>query len=146
MERRGFLKQCGTIGLSCIGLSLILDSCSSINHVTGIVNNNSVQLKKSEFVSIRNNKTTFRKYIIVRYDKSDYPIVVYRFSELDFKAMLLQCTHQGNELNVNGNLISCPAHGSEFTNKGEVIQGPAEQSLKIFPVTGDENNIYIQLI
>lgn len=72
--------------------------------------------------------------------------MVYRFSETDFKALLLRCTHQSYELNVSGDLISCAAHGSEFTNKGDVVQGPAEQSLKSFPITIDENNIYIQLV
>lgn len=146
MERRNFIKQCGTLGFSCLGLAMVLDSCTSVHHVAAVVNNNTIQLNKSEFIIKKDDKTTFRKYIIVRIENSNFPIVVYRFSETDFKALLLRCTHQANELNVNGDLISCSAHGSEFTNKGEVTQGPAEQSLKSFPVTIDEKNIYLQLV
>lgn len=146
MERRDFIKQCGVTGISCLGLSLLIDSCQSIRHVTGIIIDNKIPLNKSEFIVQKNDKTSFRRYIIVRFEKSDYPIVLYRFSETDFKALLLSCTHQHNELNVNGDLISCPAHNSEFSNKGEVIQGPAEKPLKSFPVITDEKNIYIQLV
>jgi cytochrome b6-f complex iron-sulfur subunit len=49
------------------------------------------------------------------------------------------------ELNVNGDMLSCPAHGSEFNNKGAVLQGPAERPLKKFPVTTDNENIYIHI-
>jgi Rieske Fe-S protein len=146
MERRNFIKQCGTVGFSCLGLSVLLNSCAGVHHVTGVENNNSVQLSKSEFIVLKNDKTSFRKYIIMRVENSNFPIVIYRFSETDFKALLLRCTHQSNELNVNGDLITCSAHGSEFTNKGEVVQGPAEQSLKSFPITIDKNNIYLQLV
>lgn len=146
MERRGFIKQCGTIGFSCLGLSLLLDSCNSVHHITGKVNNNNIQVNKSDFIIEKDAKTSFRKYVIVRVENSNFPIVVYRFSETDFKALLLRCTHQSNELNVSGDLISCSAHGSEFTNKGEVVQGPAEEPLKSFPVTIDEKNIYLQLV
>lgn len=146
MERRNFIKRCGTVGFSCLGLSLLINSCAGVHHVTGIVNNNIIQLSKSEFIIKKDDKTFFRKYIIMRVEISNFPIVIYRFSETDFKAILLRCTHQDNELNVNGDLISCSAHGSEFTNKGDVVQGPAEQSLKSFPIKTDENIIYLQLI
>ncbi|MES2139956.1 MAG: Rieske (2Fe-2S) protein [Bacteroidota bacterium] len=146
MERRNFIKRCGAVGISCLGFSVLLDSCAGVHHVTGVVNNNSVQLSKSEFIVKKDDKISFRKYIIMRVESSNFPIVIYRFSETEFKALLLRCTHQSNELNVNGDLISCSAHGSEFTNKGVVVQGPAEQSLKSFPVTMDENNIYLQLV
>ncbi len=146
MERRSFFKQCGALGLSCIGVSLSLDSCDSVHHITGIAKNNTIKLSKSEFIIKKNTKSSFRKYIIVRVENINYPIVVYRFSETDFKALLLRCTHQAFELNVNGDLISCSAHGSEFTNKGDVVQGPADQSLKLFPISIDKNNINIQLV
>ncbi|MDO9001028.1 MAG: Rieske (2Fe-2S) protein [Bacteroidota bacterium] len=145
MERRNFIKQCGLLGASCLGLSLLFESCSSTHYIQGIADNNRLQINKSDFILLKNDKTTFRKCIIAKLENSDYPIVVYRFSENNFSALLLRCTHQGNELNVNGDLLTCSAHGSEFSNKGDVIQGPAEQKLKSFPVTTDEKNIYIQL-
>lgn len=145
MERREFIHRCGTLGFSCLGLSVILNSCTATHHVAATVNNNAIQLKPSEFIVQKGDKISYRKYIVVRTENSDFPIVVYRFSATDYKALLLRCTHQSNELNVNGDLISCSAHGSEFTNKGEVSQGPAEQALKSFPVKADEHSIYISL-
>lgn len=134
------------LGLSCIGISASMSSCSSVHHVAGLNNNNSILVSRSEFIHTKGDKKALRRYIIVRVENLNFPIVVYRFSETDFKALLLRCTHQSYELNVSGDLISCAAHGSEFTNKGDVVQGPAEQSLKSFPITIDENNIYIQLV
>jgi len=133
MERRNFIKQCGLLGASCLGLSLLVESCGSTHYVQAIASNNRLQINKSDFIILKKDKTIFRKYIIAKLENSDYPIVVYR------------CTHQGNELNVNGDLLTCSAHGSEFSNQGDVIQGPAEQKLKSFSVTTDEKNIYIQL-
>ena len=145
MERRNFIKQCGALGASCMGLSILLDNCTSTHYVRGVVNNQRLQINKSDFIIVKKEKSNFRKYIIVKFDASAYPLVLYRFSETEYSALLLLCTHRNNELNVNGDLLTCPAHGSEFGNKGEIVQGPAEQKLKSFPVTFDEKNIYIQL-
>ena len=146
MDRKEFLKVCGVTCLGVIGVSALLQSCVGTHHVQGILNNNKIEINKAEFIHLKKGESSFRKYIIVRFDKSDFPVVVYRFSETDYKAMLLRCTHQGNELNVNGDLISCPAHNSEFTNKGEVLTGPADRSLETFPVIIEEKNIYIQVV
>lgn len=146
MERRNFIKQCGVLGLSCIGLSASLNSCNSVHHVTGVVSNNGIRMSRSEFTQLKGGRSSFRKYIIMRVENLNFPIVIYRFSETDFKALLLRCTHQSYELNVNGDMISCSAHGSEFTNKGDVTLGPAEQSLQSFPISTDEFNIYIHLV
>ena len=145
MKRRNFIKQCGVLSVSCFGLSSLIESCTSTHHVQGIVNNNRLQINKSDFVVLKNGKTNYRKYIVASLANSDYPIVVYRFSENDFSALLLRCTHQSFELNINGDLLTCSAHGSEFGNKGDVIKGPAEQKLKSFLVTSDATTLYIQL-
>jgi cytochrome b6-f complex iron-sulfur subunit len=143
MERRNFIKQCGLVGASCVGLSFLLESCASTYYAKGTINNKGLQVSKTDFTIPE--KTTLRKYIIVKMDNSDFPIVVYRVSENTYSALLLRCTHQGNELSIHGDLLTCSAHGAEFNSKGDVLQGPAEQKLKSFPVTSDEKNIYIQL-
>lgn len=145
MERRNFIKQCSLAGMVCVGLPFILESCGSLHYVQGIVADKHIQVYKSDFLKLKEGATTYRKYIVVKFEGADYPIIVYRNSETEYTALLLSCTHQGNELNVNGDILTCTAHGSEFSNKGEVLQGPAEQKLKSFPVTSDEKNIYIQL-
>lgn len=146
MERRDFIKQCGVLGVSCLGLSLLMEACASTHYVQGTMKDNQrLQISKTDFIVLKNNKTSYRKYVIAKLQNADHPIVVCRFSENDFSALLLRCTHRGVELNVNGDLLTCSAHGSEFSNKGDVLQGPADQKLKSFPVTADEKNIYIQL-
>lgn len=145
MERRDFIKKCGVVGASCLGLSLVMNSCTNVHHIVGAVDNKKVKVSKSEFVINTEKKNSFRKYIIMRIENSLFPIVIYRYAEDEYKAMLLRCTHQAYELNVNGDLISCTAHGSEFTNKGAVEQGPAEQELKSFPITMDGKNIYLKI-
>jgi Rieske Fe-S protein len=86
-----------------------------------------------------------RQYVIVRNDAMEFPIYVYRFSDNEFSAMLMKCTHQGNELQASGDHLHCSAHGSEFNNRGIVAQGPAEENLRIFPVTSNGNRIFIDL-
>jgi len=146
MDRKEFLKVCGGSCLGLIGISLLNQSCSGTHYVQSVANNNQLPVDKTEFTEIKKNKTELRKYIVVKSDRSEYPIIVYRKAENSYEAYLLRCTHQGIELNVNGDILTCSAHGSEFSNKGEVIQGPADQKLKSFPVSNDEKNIYIQLI
>ena len=146
MNRKEFLKVCGGSCLGLIGISLLNQSCTGTHYVQSTVINDQLPVLKSEFTEIKKNKTELRKYIVVKSDKIEQPIIVYRKSENSYEAFLLRCTHQGIELNVNGDILTCSAHGSEFSNKGEVIQGPADQKLKSFPVSSDEKNIYIQLI
>lgn len=142
MERKEFIQHIGTSCLACLGVSFLFDSCVATHYVEGLESKNGLKIGKNEFL-IESEKKRFRKYLIVKNKKLDYPIVVYRFSDNDYNALLLRCTHQGYELNVNGDLISCTAHGSEFTNKGVVTQGPAERNLKSFPVTIEQNFINI---
>ena len=146
MDRKEFLKVCGGSCLSLMGFSILSQSCKATHYAQTVVANNKVQISKLDFVIIKNEESTYRKYVIAKSDNLDFPIVVYRNSETSYTALLLRCTHQGIELNVNGDLITCSAHGSEFSKDGEVFTGPAEQKLKSFPVTVDEKNIYINLI
>lgn len=145
MDRKEFLNVCGGACLGILGLSLMTEGCSPAHYVQGTINGNRIQVPKSHFTIIKKDKTKYRHFVVVRTERSDFPIVLYRNSETAYTALLLKCTHQGNELTVNGDMLTCAAHGSEFSNKGEVLQGPAEQNIKPFPITTDDKNIYIQL-
>lgn len=145
MDRKEFIKTCGFSCLSLIGVSAFLESCTNVKQINSTTVNGKLKIARSEFLEIKKDKTVVRKYIIARTSSLNFPIVVYRTSDTDFSALLLECTHQGVELTVNGDLLSCSAHGSEFNNKGNVITGPADQNLKTFIVTNDLENIYIQL-
>lgn len=145
MDRKEFITICGSSCLGLAGLSLFLESCANIHYVQGTVSNNRLQINKSDFVILNEAEISYRRFVVAEFKYSEFPIVVYRFSERNYSALLLRCTHQGTELTVHGDLIMCSGHGSEFSNRGDVVQGPAEQKLKSYPVTTDERNVYIQL-
>ena len=145
MDRRLFVKK--TCGL-CLGGPMMLgmlSGCGSVRYVDGTMEPSGISVPPNEFLTSKDNPTTFLAYIIVRNETLEYPICLYRFSENEYSALLMKCTHQGTELQVFGDQLHCPAHGSEFTNKGLVAQGPAENSLRTFRVVPKPEKIMIEL-
>ena len=59
------------------------------------------------------------------------------------------CTHEDARLcdgNLTDHLVKCPLHGSRFDlATGAVLDDPAEENLKIYPVTVENNTVYIML-
>lgn len=146
MDRRLFVKSTCSLCLGGPLLTTILTSCGSTHYVNGTIEGNGISVPASEFSSTKDPKTpTFLPYIVVRNEKLEYPLCVYRFSENDYSALLMKCTHQGTELQVFGDQLHCPAHGSEFSNKGRVSQGPAETDLRTFRVSIMQEKLLIEL-
>lgn len=147
MNRNEFLKVCGGACLGLVGISVAMQSCATQNLIEGNLKDNLLQISKSDFIRVNKDdkKIKYRKYILVHTSKVENPIVVYRENDTTYTALLLSCTHQGNQLDVSGDILSCSAHGSEFDNQGNVIQGPADQKLTSYLVTSDEKSIFIQL-
>lgn len=141
MERKIFLKTCG---FACLGgalLSSVLEGCSSGKSISGTIDQSNLVIPVTAF----QHKDSFRKYVVVQHESLKFPVCVYRFSETDYSALLMRCTHQGAELQVFGARLQCPAHGSEFNNKGVIQNGPADTNLRTFPVTVQKNQLYISL-
>jgi Rieske Fe-S protein len=145
MDRKEFIKTCGYTCLGIVGISLVMESCSTTKYITASPTENVITISKKEFIELKKNKEKILRYIIIRTKEIDFPIVLYRFSENEYSALSLRCSHQGSELNVNGDLLTCTAHGSEFTNKGEIVQGPADVPLTKYKNTNDQKNIYIEI-
>lgn len=145
MERKQFITQCGLACLGMTGISLLLQGCTGTKQLAVSLDNNQLQVPLSSFHSSKNNANSYKRYVVVQNEQLNYPIVVYRDNENQYTALLLRCSHQYNELNVNGELLSCPAHGSEFDSKGNIVNGPADAKLRSFPVTTDQQHLYIQL-
>lgn len=146
MERKDFLKSCGFACFGAIGVSALVQSCTAFRQVNAPIINNQLHVPLTSFLQgSKKGEIQYKRYIIVRNEQLNYPLVVYRNTNNDYTALLLRCSHQFNELNVNGELLSCPAHGSEFNPKGEPVQGPAEMNLRSFTTTADTQNLYIQL-
>jgi cytochrome b6-f complex iron-sulfur subunit len=83
--------------------------------------------------------------VLIRNERFNFPICVYKLDENNYTALLMECTHRSCELQPQGTYLICPCHGSEFNNKGVVQNPPAEQNLRTFKITTDNEHIYIQL-
>lgn len=146
MKRRDFIKSTCLTCVGSIGAAWLLQACTSQKYITNItVKENRIIIKKSEFSVLKKDKTIQQKFILVKPVNIQFPIAVYKLNENDYKALYLQCTHQGCELSPHETLMVCPCHGAEFNPNGEVITGPAETNLKTFLTFTDNENIYIQL-
>ena len=143
MNRKEFISACTFTCIGALGLGPLMQACSPAQYLQ--VKKEGDKLRLARRVFIRNEEGRHRRYVLVKSEELANPIIVYRFSEDDYSALLLRCTHQGTELSVNGDLLSCAAHGSEFGTRGEVVQGPAEENLKSFKIETDSEHIYIRL-
>lgn len=143
MDRKAFIKVCGGTCLGWIGLS-VLQSCHPTKHLQLQASNKLLRISKAEF-RIQEKKESYRRSIICNVSSLDFPIVLYRFKEDVYSAVLLRCSHQSNELSMHGDILSCSAHGSEFGMMGEVLQGPAELPLQTYKVSSDNDTIYVHL-
>jgi Rieske Fe-S protein len=145
MNRKQFIKTCG---FTCLGTStfgFLLQSCTGSKIVTAQINGDNIIVPLTQFEQIKDRVKSYRRFLVIQNDQLKYPIYVYRFSEKEFTALYMQCSHQGNELTAYGDKLVCSAHGSEFDNKGNVTNSPADKPLKSFPVLLDSQNLKISL-
>jgi Rieske Fe-S protein len=145
MDRRDFIVKGCAACLSATAIAGLLSSCTPSQFVSGKLNENGILVNLDDFKINKAGRTSYRSFIVVRNESLQYPICLYRFSETDYSAVWMQCTHQGTELQVSGDYLQCPAHGSEFNNKGKIVNGPADKDLRSFPVRITANQIFIDL-
>jgi cytochrome b6-f complex iron-sulfur subunit len=138
------MKLCASSCLGITAMAVFGDSFAAESY--SLQSEESIlTIEKEKFVRKKKDEVVYKKFIRTTPVDWEYPLVIYRFAEDDYAALLMRCTHRGTELNINGDTLSCPAHDSEFSNRGEVMQGPADEALKTFKITTDEQNIYIHL-
>ena len=145
MQRREFIKNTCTACLSLTVLSTLVSSCVATKYISGELGKDGLTISKEEFKVKQKGGTAYSSFIIVRNDALQFPICVYRLNENEYSALWMKCTHQGAELQASGDVLQCPAHGSEFTNRGQVLSGPAGTSLRTFPVSIKNNELFIDL-
>ena len=145
MDRREFIKNSCTACLSATVIGTAISSCTATRYISGTLGKDGLFVDTNEFVTKQNGKTIYRSFIIVRNDALQYPVCVYRLSDSEYSALWMQCTHQGTELQASGDRLQCTAHGSEFDNKGLVKTGPADRSLRSFPVSVSNNQLFIDM-
>ncbi|MEX0982972.1 MAG: Rieske (2Fe-2S) protein [Bacteroidales bacterium] len=141
MDRKKFIKTCGYACLGATAFGTLLQSCVSTKSISATLSGENLIFPKTDF--IKNEK--YLNYVIVRNPNLQFPVYVFRFSETEYTALYIQCTHQGNELNAYGDKLVCSAHGSEFNNKGIATNGPATEPLRSFPVVIENQNLLISL-
>lgn len=142
LTRREFIsKSC----LACAGVSLLsLSGCAS-HYISGTIESNGISILKSEFNQEKNGTASYKTFLLVQHEQLEFPIYLYRFSESEYTALWMECTHQGAELQASGDFLHCPSHGSEFNNRGMVSNGPAEKNLRSFPIRVSGDKILIDL-
>lgn len=145
MDRKEFLKTCGVALVGLPFAAAILTSCQSIYYASSNIVNNRIVVPLSEFEIVKKTSTAYRDFVMLKSHSEDFPICLYKTGENQYTASLMKCTHRGCELNVGGGIYSCPCHGSEFDNKGTLLEGPADQDLKTFKTSINNENIYIEL-
>lgn len=145
MDRRKFIQAGCTACLSAAALAGLLSSCSTTRYITGKLATDGLFVNADEFKIRKKRNESYRSFIIIRNDALQYPVCVYRFSDSEYSALWMRCSHQGSELQASGDFLQCPAHGSEFSNKGKVTNGPADKDLRTFPVTVNKNELFIDL-
>lgn len=145
MKRRDFIKNSCVACAAVTGLSVLATSCSLMSNTTGKLIKDGLILQKDDFKINDKGNSAYRSFLVIRNDSLKYPVCVYRFSDTEYSALWMSCSHQGAELQASGDYLQCPAHGSEFNNKGIVTSGPAGTNLRTFPVSVNSNEIFIDL-
>lgn len=146
MDRRTFIVNCCKAGIGALILPSFLQGCGGIHYAANAVSNNKIVVKRTEFIETKKDGSSIpRKFVVIRTEKFNFPICVYKLDADTFSALLMECTHKSCELTPHGDYLICPCHGSEFNKSGQVQNPPAETDLQKFIVTTDHENIYIQL-
>lgn len=145
MNRKEFITKSCTACLSFTAISTFISSCTATKYISGNIGKDGLTISKDDFKVKQKGGTAYSSFIIVRNDDLQFPICVYRINDNEYSALWMRCSHQGAELQASGDVLQCPAHGSEFNNKGQVTNGPAANNLRSFPVTVNNNELFIDL-
>ncbi len=145
MDRKRFIFSCGG-SVAAIWLTASLQSCSKAYYANATVAETKINIPLSEFsTQDKNGNTVYRTFVLVKTERLNFPVAVYRKDEGNYSALYLECTHRGCELNPSANGLQCPCHGSEFSNEGKVLSPPAENDLVRFPVRIEKDFITVEL-
>lgn len=139
LNRRKFMRTCGLAVAGLAGTSALhlLQGCQAPRAVAYRQEGDTLVLSLGTFAEI--------DHAVIRHPDAPAGVFVARLKDNRFSAVLLKCSHRGCDVSPAGDLLICPCHGSEYTRTGVVVSPPAPFDLYRFPVTTDENNLYITL-
>src|SRR5215203_639107 len=98
MQRRAFIKNTCAACLSMTVVSTLVSGCFTTKYISGRLDKDGLTVSKDEFKVKQKGGTAYSSFIIVRNDALQFPVCIYRFSENEFAALWMKCTHQGAEL------------------------------------------------
>lgn len=145
MKRKEFIKTLGCGLLAAPFVLQLLQSCDSLYYAQSEIKDGQIILDKSNFIKSETPSKSYRNFVLLHNAVAGFSICVYRFSEDEYVASLLRCTHQGCELDVQAATYVCPCHGSEFSTRGKLLEGPAENDLQNFPIHIENEKLYINI-
>lgn len=145
MHRKDFIRKFGYLAAALPASTYLFNSCAGLYYASFVEEDGALRIPKSEFLQDKGGKQIEREMVVVHNRSMGYPIGVFRTPDGGYKASLMRCTHRGCELSIAGSTYSCPCHGSEFDRSGKVLEGPAEENLRSFETTGDNENIYVHV-
>jgi len=137
MHRRKFIQ---TVCIAGVG---IMSGCKSTpERVHVLKKNNKLFVPLAEFIQKNTVSIAFEQGAIgvtrLIVEPSSDP------KANEYTAVLLKCSHMGCAIDVNRNDMGfiCPCHGAKFSPHGEVVKGPAQEPLKQF-ITSSNNEFVI---
>jgi Rieske Fe-S protein len=142
MKRKEFVKTSCSICLGALaGVSVLslMESCATGKIIKIEPLNNVLSVMKSEFTPEQN-------FVLLRTSNLNFDVLLYKKSETEYKALLMQCTHYDNPVFANKKEIFCPSHGSTFSFEGKVQKEPARRDLKSYKteILNDKININLE--
>src|ERR1700712_2346921 len=139
-DRRSFLKStCQLCMLAAAGVLVSeLESCSpGAKVLKAPISADGVRIPLASFAG--------QPVLLVRPEGWLFDLAVKKKPDQTYEALLLQCTHQQNRLAVMADGYVCALHGSRFGPDGQVLKGPAEQPLKHYQTSTDQDQLVIHL-
>ncbi|WP_456424644.1 QcrA and Rieske domain-containing protein [Rhodocaloribacter sp.] len=138
MDRRGFIIRLERLSLGALcGGAVLSGGCAGVAYVQAIRVKNRLVLRKADLAE--------HTGVLVELPGAERPIYLHRRGPDAYVAVWTRCTHRGCEVEPAGDRLVCPCHGSEYTLSGVVVKAPAERDLRQYPVTTDDEHVYIEL-
>lgn len=141
MERKEFIKSSCK---ACLGLALsgavisLFEGCATMPVYKVKPVNNVLSIPVAQFAET--------KMVLARTSQLDYDVLVQKRDDGTYTAIYMRCSHQDQPLNATATNLYCTAHGSTFDLDGNVTKEPANNPLRQFKTTVENQlvNIYIK--
>ena len=139
MQRRDFLRDCGSACALLIGTPLLLtqQGCTSMRVVHALPYDRTLRIPIADLAP--------EDRAIVRCSALPDDLYVIRNAAGEWRALLMRCTHRDQPLTAHAGGLTCSSHGSTFDTDGRALAAPATAALHRFPIEADADQVVIDL-